>query len=64
MKAKVIIENGETTIILTPENGFEIDIIDNLRKQQHNFDINTSAQAEYSFGVYQKHNIKINIKEK
>ena len=28
MKAKVIIENGDSTIILTPENEFEKDIID------------------------------------
>ena len=28
MKAKVIIENGDATIILTPENEFEKDIID------------------------------------
>ena len=28
MKAKVIIENGKTEIILTPENDFEIDVIE------------------------------------
>ena len=28
MKAKVIIENGDATIIITPENEFEKDIID------------------------------------
>ncbi len=30
MKAKVIIENGDATIILTPENEFEKDIIDKM----------------------------------
>lgn len=64
MKAKVIIENRETTIILTPENQFEKDVIEKvyLDKQQHN--IHTQFDAEYDYGNYSKHRIELLIKEK
>jgi len=63
MKAKVMIENSETTIVLTPENEFEIDIIEKLycKKEKHN--LYTCANAVYNYGTYSKHNIEISIKE-
>jgi hypothetical protein len=63
MKAKVIIENGETSIFLTPENEFEVDIIEKLYCKKENHNLHTSANANYNFGVYSKHNIEISIKE-
>lgn len=63
MRAKVIIENGETTIVLTPENVFEIDVIEKVhsKKEQHN--IHTEFDLEYSYGARSKHKIQLSIRE-
>lgn len=63
MRAKVVIENGESKIVLTPENGFETHILEECyaRKQAHN--LSTTVDAEYSYGSYSKHRIEITIKE-
>lgn len=63
MKAKVIIENGETTITLTPENDFDTDLMEKLHKRKESFTICTTADADYSYGSYQKHRIELSIKE-
>jgi len=63
MKTKVVIENAETTIVLTPENEFEIDVIEKIIRNKQKFDINTVVDAQYNYGSYSKHKIDINIKE-
>jgi len=63
MRAKVIIENRETTIVLTPENDFEVDLIDKVRLKKEKHNINTRFDAEYIFGSYAKQKIEILIKE-
>lgn len=63
MKAKVVIENGRTSIVLTPENSFETDIMDKLHTKRKSYKILTEVEAEYSFGVYQKHRIELLITE-
>ena len=37
MKTKVIIENGETDIILTPENDFDKGVLEKIHKNKQNF---------------------------
>jgi hypothetical protein len=63
MKATVIIENGETTIVLTPENEFEIDVIEKVhcKKEKHN--IHTQFEAQYNYATYSKHRIELSIRE-
>ena len=39
MRTKVLIENGETTIILTPENEFEIDVIEKIHCKKEKFNL-------------------------
>lgn len=63
MKTKVVIENGETTIVLTPENVFETDLLDKIHRNKSAYNEHTSVEAEYSYGGYQKHRIEISIKE-
>jgi len=63
MKAKVIIENGETTIILTPENEFEIDLIEKVHCKKEKHSINTDFDAQYNYGSYSKHKIELSIKD-
>lgn len=63
MKAKVIIENGEIQIVLTPENDFEIDVIEKIYDKKEKYNVLTSFNANVSYGTYSKHNIEINIKE-
>lgn len=63
MKAKVIIENGETTIILTPENEFEKDLIEKVHCKKESHNIHTTFEATGTFGGYSKHNIELSIKE-
>lgn len=63
MKAKVVIENGETTVVLTPENEFEIDVIEKIHCKKEKFNIHTSVDAQYNYGTYSKHKIDISICE-
>lgn len=63
MKAKVIIENGETQIVLTPENDFEIDVIEKIYDKKEKYNVLTSFNANVSYGTYSNHNIEMNIKE-
>ena len=63
MKAKVVIENGETTIILTPENEFERDVIEKVYQKKEKHSIYTSFEAEDSYGILTKHKVNISIKE-
>jgi hypothetical protein len=63
MKAKVIIENGETSIILTPQNDFEIDVIEKMYDRKKDFNLHTEVDAKYNYGTYSNHKILINIKE-
>ncbi len=63
MKTKVVIENGETEIILTPENVFEKDILEKMRSRRQNYTIHTNVEANYDFGSYKDHKIVLNIKD-
>ena len=63
MKTKVIIENGETELILTPENDFERDILEKIHNKKTNFTIFTDVEAKYDFGIYKDHKLILNIKE-
>ena len=63
MKAKIIIENGETTLVLTPENDFEIDMIEKVHLKKESFSIHTVFDAQYNYAAYSKHKIEISIKE-
>lgn len=59
MKAKVIIENGETQIILTPENEFEIDLIEKIYDKKEKYNVLTSFNTSVSYGTYSKHNVSM-----
>lgn len=63
MKAKVVIEDGETTIVLTASNEFESDIIEKLYNKRGNFDIVTDFDLTKNYGVSANHNIVMKIKE-
>jgi hypothetical protein len=63
MKAKVIIENGETTIVLRPENEFETDVLEKVYKRKEAYNLNTIVEARYNYGSYDNHKIEISIKE-
>ena len=63
MKTKVVIENLEITIILTPENDFERDIIEEIENKREKFTLHTSVNVLSSYGSYSKHNIELSIKQ-
>lgn len=63
MKSKVIIENGETTILLTPENDFETDVIEKIKCRKKDFNYITTFEARENYGTYSNHKIEISIKE-
>jgi len=63
MKAKVVIENGITSIELTPENKFEIDVIENARKFKEGYILETSVDAKYNYNNYTDHKLNIKIKQ-
>lgn len=65
MKAKVIIENGLTTIVLTPENDFEKTVLDDAYKSKDKFLFEAEASAEYqSYGNNKNHKLVIWLKPK
>ena len=63
MKAKVIIENGETTIILKPENNFDKGILEKLYENKQKFNIHTDVESDYHLGIRDNFRLKMNIKE-
>ena len=63
MKTKVIIENGEIEVVLTPENEFEKDIIEKLVDRTKDFSIHTKAYTDWQFSQHNNHKITMNIKE-
>jgi hypothetical protein len=62
MKAKVIIENGLTQIVLTPENDFERNVIEEAERQTPIHELKTSISTDYGqFGNRSNHKIIITI---
>ena len=63
MKAKVIIENRETTIILTPENEFEKDIIEKVHNKKKEHNTLCTFDLKESYGNITNHKIEILINQ-
>ncbi len=63
MKTKVVIENGGTIIVLSPENEFEKDVIEKVYKKNEAYSINAIVEARYNYGSYDNHKIEMSIKE-
>lgn len=63
MKTKVIIENGLTKIVMTPENDFETDVLDKVYRKKQNYEIETSVTAEYYYNEYKNHTLTATLKE-
>lgn len=61
MKAKVIIENGKTEIVLTPENVFETSILEDAYKETKDTKIQSEVKADYSYSCYQNHRLIVDI---
>ena len=63
MRSKVVIENGETNIVLTPQNDFETSVLDKLFRNKKSHTLHTSVDASYNYGDYKNHKLTVNIKE-
>jgi hypothetical protein len=67
MKAKVIIQDGITQVILTPTSDFERDLIEKMYNKQKTFAIDTEVRAEYELHSYQtklkNHEIVLTIEQ-
>lgn len=63
MKAKIIIENSETEIILTPDNVFDKDVLEKMYNNKGRYNIYTDVESDYKYGSYQNHRLVITIKE-
>lgn len=60
MKTKVIIENGESKIVLTPENDFEKDILEKLYDDK--YETSTVLESDYCFGsLTGRENYRLNV---
>jgi len=60
MKTKVIIENGKIQIELTPENDYEIDVLEKGEKYYKEI----TFHIDYGYGNPTKHKAIIYLKEK
>ena len=63
MKAKVVIENGSTEIILKPDNEFEINLLEQVIDNKYKV-TDTNVNSNYSYGTHSNHNITITINKK
>ena len=62
MKTKVIIQNGTTSIELTPENEFEKDVLVKAYEREKDYILNVQIHAEYNPYSHSSHeNHKLNI---
>lgn len=64
MKSKVIIENGNSTIILEPENEFEEELLKTAESEAREKDVSIHFNSEYSMGIRDNHRIEIKIRTK
>ena len=63
MKAKVIIEQGITKVVLTCENAFEKDIVEKIKDYRSNYEIETTVSTNYQFQTHNDHKIEMIINE-
>jgi hypothetical protein len=64
MKAKVIIQEGITTIELTPETIFEKDVIEKAKDSPNNSIVDFSYGKESYYSENKNHKISITITKK
>ena len=64
MNTKIVIENGNTSILLTPENDFEKDIIEKIEARKKDYTINAYVNAQLTYSTYSKHQIEITLEQK
>ena len=64
MKAKVIIENGLSTIVLTPDNDFEKQVVENVYNNRDTFNIVTDVEVVKNTFTQELQGHTINIKLK
>jgi hypothetical protein len=63
MKAKVIIENGITTVELKADNEFERDVIEKFVNKRERFVLNTNISTKESYGTHSEHKITITVEK-
>jgi CO dehydrogenase/acetyl-CoA synthase alpha subunit len=63
MKAKVIIEQGITKVVLTCENEFEKDIVEKIKDYRSDYEIETTVSTNYQFQTHNEHKIEMIINE-
>lgn len=64
MKAKVIIEEGITSIVLSAENDLEKDIVEKVKDNRKIESKTVEFDYTHEWGVRGQHRIVVNIKEK
>jgi hypothetical protein len=64
MKAKVIIENGLSTIILTPDNDFEKQVVENVYNNREKVSIESDVEVVKNTFTQELQGHTINIKLK
>ena len=63
MKAKVIIEDGITTIVLTPQNEFESNLIETIKNNEKNHAFSTKINVDNLYNTPSNHKISISIEK-
>lgn len=61
MKTKVIIKDGHTSIVMTPENDFEVGVLDTAYESEDKYQLTANVDRETKFGVHQSHKFTINL---
>ncbi len=64
MKTKVVIWEGETSIVLHAENDFERDRIEKIEGSRTGYDILTTVETDYRYQSHKNHRIEIKLEEK
>jgi hypothetical protein len=61
MYTKVIIEQGKTKVVLTPENDFETDLIEKIHDRKEKYTLNATVDAKYGYNSYSNYRIEIDM---
>ena len=61
MKAKVVIEQGRTKVVLTADNDFEKDVIEQVKDFNYRYNIETTVQTDYAYHNHSNHRIELDI---
>ena len=64
MKTEIVIKQGKAKVVLTPENEFEMDLIEKIVDSKIGYEKQTTVLTDNSYYQHRNHRIEISLIEK